>query len=77
MSRWLAELKNDRDGEGGRRIFDGVVTEGALGVGMNLFNGFVRVVKSYANAIISNFEDLEKILEQAVLEMNEDLTKIG
>ncbi|KAF7805320.1 Membrane-associated 30 kDa protein, chloroplastic [Senna tora] len=49
---------------------------GALGTHMNLFDRFARVVKSYANAIISSFEDPEKILEQTVLEMNEDLTKM-
>ncbi|KAL6214443.1 hypothetical protein ACLB2K_013877 [Fragaria x ananassa] len=49
---------------------------GALGARMNLFDRFSRVVKSYANAIISSFEDPEKILEQAVLEMNDDLTKM-
>ncbi|OIW08685.1 hypothetical protein TanjilG_03361 [Lupinus angustifolius] len=49
---------------------------GALGTRMNLFDRFARVVKSYANAIISTFEDPEKILEQSVLEMNDDLTKM-
>ncbi|XP_062173959.1 membrane-associated 30 kDa protein, chloroplastic [Alnus glutinosa] len=49
---------------------------GALGAGMNLFDRFARVVKSYANAVISSFEDPEKILEQTVLEMNDDLTKM-
>ncbi|KAG6745169.1 hypothetical protein POTOM_051813 [Populus tomentosa] len=49
---------------------------GALGTCMNLFDRFGRVVKSYANAIISSFEDPEKILEQTVLEMNDDLTKM-
>ncbi|KAA8533402.1 hypothetical protein F0562_031164 [Nyssa sinensis] len=49
---------------------------GALGAQMNLFDRFARVVKSYANAIISSFEDPEKILEQTVLEMNDDLTKM-
>ncbi|XP_028794375.1 membrane-associated 30 kDa protein, chloroplastic [Neltuma alba] len=49
---------------------------GALGTQMNLFDRFARVVKSYANAIISTFEDPEKILEQTVLEMNDDLTKM-
>jgi len=33
-------------------------------------------MQSYANAVISSFEDPEKILEQAVLEMNDDLTKM-
>lgn len=49
---------------------------GALGVRMNLFDRFARVVKSYANALVSSFEDPEKILEQTVLEMNDDLTKM-
>ncbi|KAG4967123.1 hypothetical protein AAZX31_12G047300 [Glycine max] len=49
---------------------------GALGARMNLFDRFARVVKSYANAVLSSFEDPEKILEQAVLEMNDDLTKM-
>ncbi|KAI6684349.1 hypothetical protein NL676_030262 [Syzygium grande] len=43
---------------------------------MNIFDRFARVIRSYANAIISSFEDPEKILEQAVLEMNDDLTKM-
>lgn len=33
-------------------------------------------MQSYANAILSSFEDPEKILEQSVLEMNDDLTKL-
>ncbi|KAM3283111.1 membrane-associated protein VIPP1, chloroplastic [Capsicum chacoense] len=49
---------------------------GALGARMNLFDRFARVVKSYANALISSFEDPEKLLEQTVLEMNNDLIKM-
>ncbi|EOY04733.1 PREDICTED: membrane-associated 30 kDa protein, chloroplastic [Theobroma cacao] len=49
---------------------------GALGTRMNLFDRFARVVKSYANSILSSFEDPEKILDQAVLEMNDDLVKM-
>ncbi|XP_065868680.1 membrane-associated protein VIPP1, chloroplastic [Euphorbia lathyris] len=49
---------------------------GALGTRMNLFDRFARVVKSYANSILSSFEDPEKILDQTVLEMNDDLTKM-
>ncbi|CAA6673750.1 unnamed protein product [Spirodela intermedia] len=49
---------------------------GALGAQMNLFDRLTRVVRSYANAILSSVEDPEKILEQAVLEMNDDLTKM-
>ncbi|XP_048323763.2 membrane-associated protein VIPP1, chloroplastic isoform X3 [Ziziphus jujuba] len=43
---------------------------------MNLFSRFARIVKSYANAILSSFEDPEKIIEQAVLDMNNDLIKM-
>lgn len=43
---------------------------------MSLFDRFARVAKSYANALISTFEDPEKILEQTVLEMTDDLTKM-
>ncbi|XP_061351192.1 membrane-associated protein VIPP1, chloroplastic [Gastrolobium bilobum] len=49
---------------------------GALGAQMNLFSRFARVIKSYANAIISSFEDPEKILEQTVVDMNNDLIKV-
>lgn len=63
----IAQSKQTRcNGQGG----------GALGARMNLFDRFTRVIKSYANAIISTFEDPEKILEQTVLEMNDDLTKM-
>ncbi|KAL6342388.1 hypothetical protein AAG906_009061 [Vitis piasezkii] len=48
----------------------------ALGARMSLLDRFARVVKSYANAIISSMEDPEKILEQTVLEMNDDLIKM-
>ncbi|XP_059628642.1 membrane-associated protein VIPP1, chloroplastic-like [Cornus florida] len=49
---------------------------GALGTRMNQFDRFSRIIKSYANAIIISFKDPEKILEQSVLEMNDDLTKM-
>ncbi|KAK6136351.1 hypothetical protein DH2020_029922 [Rehmannia glutinosa] len=49
---------------------------GGVGAQMNLFDRFARVVKSYANALVSSFEDPEKILEQTVLEMNDDLIKM-
>ncbi|XP_073099310.1 membrane-associated protein VIPP1, chloroplastic isoform X2 [Elaeis guineensis] len=49
---------------------------GALGAQMNLFDRLARVIKSYANSVLSSLEDPEKMLEQAVLEMNDDLTKM-
>ncbi|KAH7685064.1 PspA/IM30 protein [Dioscorea alata] len=48
---------------------------GALGAQMNLFDRLARVIKSYANAILGTLEDPEKILEQAVVDMNNDLIK--
>ena len=35
-----------------------------------------ELMHPYANAIISSFEDPEKILEQGVLDMNNDLIKV-
>mmetsp|Transcript_21277 Transcript_21277/g.67342 ORF Transcript_21277/g.67342 Transcript_21277/m.67342 type:complete len:314 (+) Transcript_21277:2-943(+) len=52
------------------------VAAGALNVQMNLFNRMGRVMKSYANAAISAAEDPEKILEQTVTEMQDDLIKM-
>ncbi|KAM6572765.1 hypothetical protein CsatA_016845 [Cannabis sativa] len=49
---------------------------GALGARMNLFDWFARVVKSYANAVISSFEDPNFFLDQTVIEMSDDLTKM-
>lgn len=49
---------------------------GALAAQMNIFGRFVRLVKSYANAVLSSVEDPEKILDQTVEEMNTDLTKM-
>lgn len=42
----------------------------------NLFARISRVLKSYANAIVSAAEDPEKMLEQTVNEMQEDLIKM-
>ncbi|GBG45997.1 hypothetical protein CBR_g79424, partial [Chara braunii] len=41
-----------------------------------IFQRIVRIVRSYANALVSAAEDPEKILDQTVLEMNEDLAKM-
>ncbi|XP_058094204.1 probable membrane-associated 30 kDa protein, chloroplastic [Magnolia sinica] len=49
---------------------------GALGAQMNIFGRLARVIQSYANSILSSLEDPEKILEQSVTEMNDDLTKM-
>lgn len=45
-------------------------------VSMNLFNRFTRVVSSNVNKVIKNLEDPEKILDQAVDDMQKDLVKI-
>lgn len=49
---------------------------GASSVQMNLFSRLGRVVKSYANSLVSSAEDPEKILEQAVEDMQNDLVKM-
>lgn len=43
---------------------------------MNLADRFFRVVKSNVNNLLSNLEDPEKILDQAVNDMQNDLVKI-
>lgn len=42
----------------------------------NLFSRISRVVKSYADALVSAAEDPEKILDQSVKDMQEDLIKM-
>jgi len=49
---------------------------GSLGLQMNLFSRIGRVVKSYTNGIVSAAEDPEKILDQAVTDMQADLVKM-
>jgi len=48
----------------------------ALNVQANLFSRIGRVAKSYANSIVSSAEDPEKMLDQTVNEMQEDLVKM-
>jgi len=43
---------------------------------MNLGERFVRLVKSNVNQAISSLEDPEKVLEQAVTDMQKDLVKV-
>lgn len=43
---------------------------------MNLGDRFVRLVKSNVNNVISNLEDPEKVLSQAVEDMQKDLIKV-
>lgn len=49
---------------------------GALTAQMNIFDRVARIVKSYTNAALSAAEDPEKLLDQTVEEMNEDLIKL-
>ena len=42
----------------------------------NLFERVVRVAKSYANALVSSVEDPEKVLDQAVEDMQSDLIRL-
>ena len=48
----------------------------SLVVEANLFNRLGRVIGSYANSLVSAAEDPEKILDQTVVEMQEDLVKM-
>jgi len=43
---------------------------------MNIGDRFVRLVKSNVNDLLSNMEDPEKLLEQAVADMQKDLVKV-
>ena len=43
---------------------------------MNIADRFFRVVKSNVNGLLSNLEDPEKIIDQAVTDMQNDLVKI-
>eukprot|EP00245_Coleochaete_scutata_P002777 TRINITY_DN13879_c0_g1_i1.p1 TRINITY_DN13879_c0_g1~~TRINITY_DN13879_c0_g1_i1.p1 ORF type:complete len:391 (-),score=86.87 TRINITY_DN13879_c0_g1_i1:21-1193(-) len=49
---------------------------GALGVEMNLFDRLFRVVRAAMGSVVSGLEDPEKILDQAVEEMGNDLSKL-
>ena len=42
----------------------------------NIFSRFGRVIRSYANALVSKAEDPEKMLEQSVNEMQSDLQRM-
>ncbi|KAK9796330.1 hypothetical protein WJX73_006403 [Symbiochloris irregularis] len=42
----------------------------------NLFSRFFRVIRSYGNSFVSGAEDPEKVLDQAVNEMQNDLIKM-
>jgi len=48
----------------------------AVVVEANLFSRVARLVKSYTNNVVSNAEDPEKLLDQVVTEMQEDLIKM-
>lgn len=43
---------------------------------MNIFQRVARIVSSYVNAAVSSAEDPEKLLDQTVVEMSEDLSKM-
>ena len=45
-------------------------------VNMNLGDRFLRLVRANFNQVLSRFEDPEKVLEQAVIDMQKDLVKV-
>ena len=52
------------------------VKSSRLTLQMNIFDRFVRVVSSNVNSVLKGLEDPEKVLEQAVNDMQNDLVKI-
>merc|ERR1719453_1493465 len=48
----------------------------ACTVQMNIGDRFVRLVKSNVNEALNKMEDPEKVLEQAVIDMQKDLVKV-
>ena len=54
----------------------GAVKSSRLTLQMNIFDRFVRVVSSNVNSVLKGLEDPEKVLEQAVNDMQNDLVKI-
>ena len=50
--------------------------EGSSALQMNMADRFFRVVKSNVNGLLSNLEDPEKIIDQAVTDMQKDLVLI-
>jgi phage shock protein A len=53
-----------------------IATTRASYVQMNIFDRFVRVVSSNVNSALKTLEDPEKVLDQAVNDMQNDLVKI-
>ncbi|KAK9866247.1 hypothetical protein WJX84_005974 [Apatococcus fuscideae] len=53
-----------------------VAARATLSVEANLFGRFFRVIRSYANSFVSGAEDPEKILDQAVVDLQGDLIKM-
>eukprot|EP01024_Parvocaulis_polyphysoides_P067079 TRINITY_DN7952_c0_g2_i2.p2 TRINITY_DN7952_c0_g2~~TRINITY_DN7952_c0_g2_i2.p2 ORF type:complete len:299 (-),score=66.50 TRINITY_DN7952_c0_g2_i2:215-1111(-) len=51
-------------------------SRGAVVVEANLFSRIWRVARSYANALVSSAEDPEKILDQSVTDMENDVIKM-
>jgi phage shock protein A len=67
---------------GGRHIESGAFTPRTLArssdtaISMNMFDRFSRLVKSNVNDLLGKIEDPEKMIEQAVGDMQQDLVKV-
>ncbi|KAL6756414.1 PspA/IM30 family-domain-containing protein [Haematococcus lacustris] len=61
---------------GSRAAVRGRVSRKAVVVQANLFARVSRLISSYANNVVSSAEDPEKLLDQVVTEMQEDLIKM-
>ena len=57
-------------------LFNQRIRKSSSFVEMNIADRFFRVVKSNVNNLLSNMEDPEKVLDQAMDDMQKDLVKI-
>lgn len=61
---------------GARRVARRSVMRPTATVQMNLFDRFFRVLRASLHAVAGRFEDPEKIIEQSITDMQQDLSKV-
>lgn len=59
-----------------QRAVSGVSQRRGTAIEMNLFDRFFRVVRANLNQVVSGLEDPEKVLNQTVTDMQNDLVKV-
>ncbi|XP_024387716.1 membrane-associated protein VIPP1, chloroplastic isoform X3 [Physcomitrium patens] len=68
-SRHLGSIRHAHNGDGGS-------VGGALASEMNIFSRIARIFRSYVEQFVGSSEDPERIIDQAVEDMNTDLVKL-